>query len=56
MDRLTRVVYNPATGAVTLPSGGTVTYSAAVPGIQAPAQVTQNGARVVDIFAKSGTH
>ncbi|MFI5842174.1 MGH1-like glycoside hydrolase domain-containing protein [Catenuloplanes sp. NPDC051500] len=56
VDRLTPVVYNPATGAVTLPSGGAVTYSAAVPGVQAPAQVTQSSARIVDVFAKSGTN
>ncbi len=54
VDRLTRVLYDPATGAVTLPSGGTVTYNATVPGYQAPQQVVQNSARMVDIFAKAG--
>lgn len=55
VDRLTRVLYNPATGAVTFPGGaGTVTYSAAVPGLQLPQQVNQNSARMVDMFAKAG--
>ncbi|WCN83292.1 galactose-binding domain-containing protein [Micromonospora sp. LH3U1] len=55
VDRLTRVLYNPATGAVTFPSGaGTVTYSAAVSGLQLPQQVNQNSARMVDMFAKAG--
>ncbi|GAB7039574.1 MULTISPECIES: discoidin domain-containing protein [Catenuloplanes] len=56
VDRLTRVVYDPATGAVSLPNGGAVTYRAAVPGVQAPAQVTQDSPRMVDVFAKSGTN
>ncbi|MEU4217607.1 discoidin domain-containing protein [Actinoplanes sp. NPDC026623] len=55
VDRLTRFVYNPATGAVTLPAGtGTVTYNAAFSGLQAPQNVTQSSARMIDIFAKAG--
>ncbi|MFK3979177.1 MGH1-like glycoside hydrolase domain-containing protein [Micromonospora sp. NPDC050397] len=54
VDRLTRVVYNPATGAVSLPSGGVVNYSTSVAGMQAPQQVNQNSARMVDMFAKAG--
>ncbi|MEU8236229.1 discoidin domain-containing protein [Actinoplanes sp. NPDC048967] len=55
VDRLTRVLYNPATGAVTLPAGGSVTFSTAVGGIQSPTQVVQSSARMVDLFAKAGT-
>jgi hypothetical protein len=55
VDRLTRVVYNPATGAVSLPAGGTATFSAAIPGLLAPTQVAHTGARMVDMFAKAGT-
>ncbi|GID93202.1 discoidin domain-containing protein [Amorphoplanes digitatis] len=55
VDRLTRFVYNPATGAVTFPAGtGTVTYNAAFSGLQAPQNVNQSSARMVDIFAKAG--
>ncbi|MEN3608601.1 discoidin domain-containing protein [Plantactinospora sp. ZYX-F-223] len=54
VDRLTRVLYNPATGAVTLPAGGTTSFSTAVSGLQLPQQVVQNSARMVDIFAKAG--
>ncbi len=54
-DRLTRLVYNPATGTVTFPSGaGTATYTAAFPGLQAPQNVTHTSARMVDVFAKAG--
>jgi len=55
VDRLTRVLYNPDTGAVTLPAGGTVTYNSAVSGMRAPTQVVQDSARMVDMFAKAGT-
>ncbi|MFI5937405.1 discoidin domain-containing protein [Actinoplanes sp. NPDC051494] len=55
VDRLARFVYNPATGAVTFPSGtGTATYTAAFTGLQAPQNVTQTSDRMVDIFAKAG--
>ncbi|XVU28164.1 discoidin domain-containing protein [Actinoplanes sp. CA-054009] len=50
LDRLTPFVYNPATGAVSV----TATYSAAFPSLQAPQNVVQSSARVVDIFAKAG--
>ncbi|MFB6396126.1 discoidin domain-containing protein [Polymorphospora sp. 2-325] len=54
VDRITRVLYNPATGTVSLPAGGSTTYSTAVPGLQAPQNVVQNSARMVDMFAKAG--
>nr|MDT0660651.1 discoidin domain-containing protein [Micromonospora sp. DSM 115978] len=54
VDRLTRVLYNPATGAVTLPAGGTVTHSQSFAGLQSPTQVAQTSARMVDIAAKAG--
>ncbi|MFD4676003.1 discoidin domain-containing protein [Lentzea sp. NPDC058450] len=54
VDRLTRVLYNPATGQVTLPSGGSVVYQATVGGVQAPRDVVQSSARMVDVFAKAG--
>ncbi|MDG4798039.1 discoidin domain-containing protein [Micromonospora sp. WMMD1082] len=54
VDRLTRVQYNPATGAVTLPAGGTTTFSAAFSGLQLPQNVNHTSARMVDMFAKAG--
>ncbi|MDI5975954.1 discoidin domain-containing protein [Amycolatopsis magusensis] len=55
VDRLTRVLYHPATGEVTFPSGaGTVNYSATVSGLRAPQDVAHTGARMVDMFAKAG--
>ncbi|MFC7533894.1 discoidin domain-containing protein [Actinoplanes sp. GCM10030250] len=55
VDRLVPFVYNPATGAVTFPGAtGTVSYNAAFSGMQAPQNVVQSSARVVDIFAKAG--
>ncbi|HUQ59362.1 discoidin domain-containing protein [Lentzea sp.] len=55
VDRLTRVLYDPATGEVTFPSGaGTVNYSAIVSGLRAPQDVAHTGARMVDMFAKAG--
>ncbi|MGW0591141.1 galactose-binding domain-containing protein [Streptosporangium sp. NPDC002607] len=57
VDRLTRLVYDPATGAVTFPgTAGTVGYNVAMPGMQAPTQVVQTDARVVDMFAKAGVN
>ncbi|NUP03242.1 MAG: hypothetical protein HOW71_12140 [Nonomuraea sp.] len=44
--------WDPATGNVT--TTGTVTYHVAVPGLQAPNQVTQNSAKMVDMLAKAG--
>ncbi len=44
--------YDPATGTVT--TSGTVTYSKAAPGLQAPAQVVQSDPRMVDMLAKAG--
>ncbi|MEU0877443.1 discoidin domain-containing protein [Lentzea sp. NPDC005914] len=54
VDRLTRVLYDPATGSVTLPSGGSVVYRSAAPGVRAPRDVVQNSPRMVDVFAKAG--
>ncbi|KXK61578.1 hypothetical protein AWW66_13005 [Micromonospora rosaria] len=54
VDRLTRVLYDPATGTVSLPAGGTATHRTAVAGLQAPQQVTHTSARMVDMFAKAG--
>lgn len=54
VDRLTRVLYDPATGQVTLPSGGSVTYQTSVPAARAPRDVVQNSPRMVDVFAKAG--
>lgn len=55
VDRLTRVLYNPATGAVTFPSGsGVVNYNVALTGPQLPQNVVQNSPRIVDMFAKAG--
>ncbi|MFG1685951.1 hypothetical protein ACGFNP_37705 [Nonomuraea sp. NPDC049269] len=44
--------WDPATGDVT--TSGTVTYHVSSPGLQAPAQVTQSSARMVDLLAKAG--
>ncbi|SDJ42630.1 F5/8 type C domain-containing protein [Lentzea albidocapillata subsp. violacea] len=55
VDRLTKVLYHPATGSVTFPSGaGVVNYSTAISGAQAPRNVVQNSSRIVDVFAKAG--
>ncbi|WP_158848790.1 discoidin domain-containing protein [Saccharothrix deserti] len=55
VDRLTRVLYDPATGQVTFPSGaGVVNYNVAINGLQAPQNVAHNSTRMVDIFAKAG--
>ncbi|MCA2221792.1 galactose-binding domain-containing protein [Nonomuraea aurantiaca] len=44
--------WDPATGDVT--TSGTVTYHVSSPGLQAPAQVTQSSARMVDLLNKAG--
>jgi len=56
VDRLVRLVWNPDTGAVTFPSGGgaTVQFNQAFAGMQAPTQVVQNSAQMVDMFEKAG--
>ncbi|MFC8848286.1 MULTISPECIES: discoidin domain-containing protein [unclassified Micromonospora] len=54
VDRLTKAVYDPATGTVDLPAGGTATHSTTVAGLRTPQAVTQSGARMVDMFAKAG--
>ncbi|MFC6092593.1 discoidin domain-containing protein [Saccharothrix lopnurensis] len=57
VDRLTRVLYDPTTGAVTFPSGsGTVRFSTPFAGLRAPQDVVHTGARVVDVFAKAGVN
>ncbi|HST86725.1 MAG TPA: discoidin domain-containing protein [Kineosporiaceae bacterium] len=54
-DKLVPLVWNPATGAVTFPGAtANVTGNVAVAGMQAPNQVVQNSARMVDLFAKAG--
>ncbi|MEJ3744277.1 discoidin domain-containing protein, partial [Actinomycetes bacterium KLBMP 9797] len=53
VDRLTRVLYDPANGAVSLPAGGTVQFNAASP-LVAPSAVALTGDRIVDVFAKAG--
>ncbi|MDI1461390.1 discoidin domain-containing protein [Catellatospora sp. KI3] len=52
VSSLTPFTWDPATGAVT--TSGTVTYNTAVSGVQAPNQVVQSDARVVDALAKAG--
>ncbi|MEV4356749.1 hypothetical protein [Nonomuraea sp. NPDC049625] len=52
VSSLVPFTWDPATGDVT--TSGSVTYHVAVPGLQAPAQVTQNSARMVDMLAKAG--
>uniref|UniRef100_UPI003F87E444 discoidin domain-containing protein n=1 Tax=Actinosynnema sp. TaxID=1872144 RepID=UPI003F87E444 len=54
VDRLTRLVYDPATGSVSLPAGGATTHSAPFSGLRAPQEVQQTSARMVDVLAKAG--
>ncbi|MFD7659676.1 hypothetical protein ACFV4N_37365 [Actinosynnema sp. NPDC059797] len=57
VDRLTRGPYDPATGAVTFPSGsGSVRFSAPFPVLRAPQDLAHTGARLVDVFAKAGVN
>ncbi|SDH01885.1 discoidin domain-containing protein [Nonomuraea jiangxiensis] len=52
VNSLVPFTWNPATGAVT--TTGTVAFSTAMPGLQAPTQVTHSSARMVDMLAKAG--
>ncbi|MET7460235.1 discoidin domain-containing protein [Nonomuraea sp. NPDC005501] len=52
VNSLVPFTWDPATGDVT--TSGTVAYHVAVAGLQSPAQVTQTGARMVDMLAKAG--
>ncbi|NMO54133.1 discoidin domain-containing protein [Actinoplanes sp. TBRC 11911] len=55
VSALVPLVWNPDTGAVTFPgTTATVNYSQAYAGLQAPNQVTQNSAQMVDMFNKAG--
>ncbi|MBB2968954.1 OmpL47-type beta-barrel domain-containing protein [Leifsonia aquatica] len=56
VDKLSHVVYDPATGKVTVPSGVNV-LTANTDSVQAPAEVTFAATdRVVDLFAKAGAN
>lgn len=51
------MLYDPATGAVTLPGGsGSVGFSTPFPGLRAPQDVAHDSAHVVDVFAKAGVN
>ncbi|WP_432968717.1 discoidin domain-containing protein [Dactylosporangium sp. CA-233914] len=52
VNSLVPFTWDPATGTVT--TSGTVAYNQAYSGLQAPAQVVQTDARVVDEMAKAG--
>ncbi|MDR8408450.1 discoidin domain-containing protein [Nonomuraea sp. 3-1Str] len=52
VNSLVPFTWDPATGDVT--TSGTVSYHVAVAGLQSPTQVTQTGARMVDMLAKAG--
>ncbi|MER5425553.1 Ig-like domain-containing protein [Streptosporangium roseum] len=54
VNSLVPLLWDPATGAVT--TAGTVLHNVAVPGAQAPNQVVQTGARLVDLFGKAGVN
>lgn len=57
VDRLTHLVWDPATGQVTFPNGtGNVSYSTSISGVQAPKDVVLTGPRVVDVFQKAGAN
>ena len=56
VNQLVPYVWDPNTGAVTFPgTAGTVAFNVAVSGLQAPTQVVQTDARLVDMLAKAGT-
>ena len=52
VNQLVPLVWDPATGTVT--TSGTVAFSAAMSGVQAPNQVVQTDVRVVDELSKAG--
>ena len=52
VDRLTRAVWDPATGQVE--TGGNVLFSTSLIGVRAPADVVLTGERVTDLFQKAG--
>jgi hypothetical protein len=55
VDRLTNLVWDPATGQVTFPGGnGSALFSTSISGVQAPGQVVLTGPRVTDLFQKAG--
>jgi hypothetical protein len=55
VDRLVRFVWNPDTGAVTVPGGSaTVTYHQAYAGLQSPSQVRQSSPQMINMFQKVG--
>jgi hypothetical protein len=57
VDRLVHLVWDPATGQVTFPSGtATVRFSTSLSGVQAPKDVVLSGPRVVDMFQKAGAN
>jgi hypothetical protein len=52
VDRLTHVVWDPATGRVD--TTGNVLFSTSLTGVRAPADVVLTGERVTDLFQKAG--
>ncbi len=52
INQLVPMTYNPSSGAVT--TSATVNFSSAATSMQAPTQVVQNSARMVDMLAKAG--
>jgi hypothetical protein len=55
VDRLVRLVWNPANGSVTFPGpSANVLFNTSAPGMQAPAQVQHTSDRMVDMLAKAG--
>ncbi|WP_238412229.1 Ig-like domain-containing protein [Saccharothrix deserti] len=57
LDRLTAVVWDPATGAMSFPGErATVKYNRPAWGMKAPSQVVHRDPRMVDLFAKAGVN
>jgi hypothetical protein len=54
VDRLTRAVWDPATGQVE--TGGNVLHSTSLSGVRAPGDVVLTGPRVTDLFQKAGAN
>lgn len=55
VDKLVHLIWNPDTGAITLPAGGaTINYNTAYAGLQSPTQVSQTSSQMVDMFNKAG--